>query len=804
MNPMTTGKVLDLFSPMETAESKENTPAVSVAGTAREANGGGGHPPAPPEGGSGTTDDNLADYAKAAYLAYAMAVSKSRAIPDVRDGQKPVQRRILYAMREMANEWDKPHKKSARIVGDVIGKFHPHGDSAVYEAAVRMAQAFTLRYPLIDGQGNFGSRDGDSAAAMRYTEVRLTPIAQLLLSELDQGTAGFKPNYDGSFQEPVVLPARLPFLLLNGASGIGVGIATEIPPHNLREVCEAAATMIVSPSFTQEQLLSLIPAPDFPGGGQIISSEQEIKNTYRSGRGSVAVRARYFFEELARGQWQMVITELPPGVSSARVLSEIETLTNPRPKTGKKNIDQAQAQTKSLLLSLLDNARDESDKEQEVRLVLGPKSGKIDRGEFARTLLAYTSLETTVPLNLVQVGLDGNPAQSSLYAILSDWCRFRIETVEKRSSYRLEKINHRLHILEGRHTVFLNLDAVIRIIRESDAPKPVLMSEFALSEQQADDILDIRLRQLSRLEGIKIEREVATLQAERVKLNVLLSNPAKMKTLVAKEIREDAKKFGDERRTLVQPERRASLAEAVVLDEPITIILSEKGWLRQRQGHGIDASGLSFKEGDRLFAAVECRTPDPLVLLGSDGRAYTLNAAQIPSGKGDGAPAGSLVGLQPGTRIAGAVAGMPEDTVLLSHSGGYGFMTRIADMVSRQKSGKSLMTLDECERMLPPVNIGKGPAAPHYIACVSTDNRLLVYPLDEVKTLSKGRGAILMALAGHELKLIGVFTGTLMLQGISRGRRVEKKVSFEIAKRACTGTAVKMKITALYAAPAKN
>ncbi len=803
MSSTATGNVLDLFYPVA-AESNKDASVVGAASSDQADNGHDDPPASPPAGGNGAADDNLAGYAKTAYLAYAMAVSKSRAIPDVRDGQKPVQRRILYAMREMANQWDKPHKKSARIVGDVIGKFHPHGDSAVYEAAVRMAQAFTLRYPLIDGQGNFGSRDGDSAAAMRYTEVRLTAISQLLLSELDQGTAGFKPNYDGSFQEPVILPARLPFLLLNGASGIGVGIATEIPPHNLREVCEAAAMLVVSSSFTQEQLLNHIPAPDFPGGGQIISSEQEIRHAYRSGRGSIAVRARYFFEGLARGQWQMVITELPPGVSSARILSEIDVLTSPRPKAGKKNIDQAQAQTKNLLLSLLESARDESDKEQDIRLVLGPKNGKIDRDEFARMLLAYTSLETTVSLNLVQVGLDGNPTQSSLYGMLSDWCQFRIDTVEKRSGHRLGKINSRLHILEGRHTVFLNLDAVIRIIRESNTPKPALMTEFTLSEQQADDILDIRLRQLSRLEGIKIEQEIAALQTEHAKLDTLLSSPAKMKALVAKEIRKDAKEFGDDRRTLIQPGPRASLTEVVVLDEPVTIILSEKGWLRQRHGHDIDAATLSFKKGDRLLAIVECRTPDRFVLLGSDGRAYTLNFGQIPSGKGDGAPIGSLVGLQSSTQIVGAVAGTPEDTVLLSHSGGYGFVISIAAMVSRQKAGKSLMILGADEQMLPPVKISKMEGASRYIACVSTDDRMLVYPLNEVKRLSKGRGVVLMALAEHKLKLISVFSEMLIIKGISRGRHVEKKFPFVTAKRAQTGTVVKMKITALYAAPAKN
>ncbi len=756
-------------------------------------------PDEPPEGGNEPPEDDLAAYAKAAYLAYAMAVSKSRAIPDVRDGQKPVQRRILYAMREMGNEWDKPHKKSARIVGDVIGKFHPHGDSAVYEAAVRMAQDFSLRYPLIDGQGNFGSLDGDSAAAMRYTEIRLTPIAQLLLSELDQGTVDFRQNYDGSFQEPAVLPARLPFLLLNGASGIGVGIATEVPSHNLREVCEVAARMIESSSFGEEQVLDMIPGPDFPGGGQIVSSPQEIRNAYRTGRGSIAVRARYVFEELARGQWQLVITEFPPGASAAKVLSEIETLTNPQPKPGKKTIDQGQAQTRTLLLSLLESARDESDKEQSVRVVFGPKSSRIDRDEFARTLLAYTSLETTVPFNLVQVGLDGNPMQKSLFTILSEWCQFRIATVERRLGHRLGKVNERIHILEGRHTVFLNIDEVIRIIRESDEPKAALIARFALSERQAEDILEIRLRQLSRLEGIKIEQEIAELNAERSKLESLLANPARMKTLIAREIRDDIKKFGDERRTLIQPDRRASLAEAAVLDEPVTIILSEKGWLRQRQGHGVDLAALSFKEGDKLFAAIECRTPDAVILLASDGRSYSVTAAQVPGGKGDGVPVASLIELQAGSRIVAALSGQAEEKLLLANSAGYGFVATIADMATRQKAGKLLMTLEAGEKILPPARIAPAsPDVPRYVACVSSSDKLLVFPLAELKEMSKGRGVILMALHGDQLKLSCVFSDALTTRGVRRGRSIEEAPQFEISRRARKGSQLNLKVEALY------
>ncbi|MEN6585378.1 MAG: DNA gyrase subunit A, partial [Sulfuricella sp.] len=508
------------------------------------------------------------------------------------------------------------------------------------------------------------------------------------------------------------------------------------------------------------------------------------------------------FEEMARGQWQMVITELPPGASAAKVLSEIETLTNPQPKLGKKSVDQGQMQTKTLLLSLLETARDESDKEQSVRIVFGPKSSRIDRDEFARTLMAYTSLETTVSFNLVQVGLDGNPMQKSLFTILTEWCQFRIKTVEKRLGHRLGKVNERVHILEGRHIVFLNIDEVIRLIRESDEPKQALMERFALSERQADDILEIRLRQLSRLEGIKIEQEIAELMKERGKLESLLANPARMKALVAREIREDAKKFGDERRTLILQEKRASLSEAAVLDEPVTIILSEKGWLRQRQGHGIDLAALSFKEGDMLFAAHECRSPDALILLASDGRAYTVTASQVPGGKGDGVPAASLIGLQAGTRIISLLTGPAQDKVLLSSSGGYGFVTTIGDMSSRQKGGKLLMTLEDGERVLPPARVPSEGLC--YVACASSSERLLVFPLAEVRQVPKGRGVILMGLGDKDsLKLVSVFTGALSVKGVRRGRAVEDAVRFDVAKRARMGTTINMKIEVLLGGDAQ-
>jgi topoisomerase-4 subunit A len=457
----------------------------------------------PPDGAETLT---LATFAERAYLDYAISVVKGRALPDVSDGQKPVQRRILFAMNQLGlNAAAKP-RKSAAVVGDVLGKLHPHGDQSVYDALVRMAQGFSLRYPLIDGQGNFGSRDGDGAAAMRYTEARLTPISSLLLDEIDQGTVDFQPNYDGSTEEPSLLPGRLPFVLLNGASGIAVGMATEIPSHNLREVAQAAVALIRNPALTHAELMAIIPGPDFPSGGQIITSAAALSEMYSNGRGSLKVRALWKIEEMARGQWQAVVTELPHGTSAQKVLEEIEELTNPKIKLGKKALSPDQMAQKQLMLSLLDAVRDESGREAPVRLVFEPKSKNQDQTEFTNLLLAQTSLETSASINLVMIGGDGRPRQKGLGDILREWIAFRFDTVTRRSHFRLKKVEDRIHILEGRETILLNIDEVIRIIRESDEPKPALMGAFKLSDRQAEDILEIRLRQLARLEAIKIQR----------------------------------------------------------------------------------------------------------------------------------------------------------------------------------------------------------------------------------------------------------------------------------------------------------
>jgi topoisomerase-4 subunit A len=736
----------------------------------------------------------LGDYAERAYLDYAVSVVKGRALPDVSDGQKPVQRRILFAMNEMGLASTAKPVKSARVVGDVLGKYHPHGDQSAYDALVRLAQAFSMRYPLIDGQGNFGSRDGDGAAAMRYTEARLTPIAKLLLDEIDMGTVDFMPNYDGSFQEPKLLPARLPFLLLNGASGIAVGMATEVPSHNLREVAAAAVAMIRDPKIDHARLAELIPGPDFPGGGQIISSQAEIAAAYETGRGSLKVRARWKIEDMARGQWQLVITELPPSTSGQRVLEEIEELTNPKIKLGKKALSPDQLQTKQTLLALLDTVRDESGRDAPVRLVFEPKSSRIDQTEFVNSLLAHTSLESNTSINLVMIGADGRPRQKGIGEILREWVGFRFTTVTRRTQHRLGKVNDRIHILEGRMIVFLNIDEVIRVIREADEPKQALMDRFSLSERQADDILEIRLRQLARLEAIKIEQELKELRSEKEKLEELLNSDAAMKRLLIKEIEADAKQYGDDRRTLIQPEKRATF-EARVVDEPVTVVVSQKGWVRALKGHGLDPASFQFKAGDGIYAAFQARTPDMLIAWGSNGRVYSVPVAILPGGRGDGVPVTSLIELESGSHLLHYFAASVEQPLLLASSNGFGFMARLGDMVSRVKAGKSFMTIDEGAMPLTPMPVLPGATQ---VACLSSNGRLLVFDIEEMKTLSGGgRGVILMALDPKETlrQALAIDARGLVLIGTGRGGKARDEklagaaLEAHVGKRARKGRA---------------
>ncbi len=689
---------------------------------------------------------HLGQYAERAYLEYAMSVVKGRALPEVADGQNPVQRRILFAMHEMGLAAGAKPVKSARVVGEILGKYHPHGDLSAYEAMVRMAQEFTLRYPLIDGIGNFGSRDGDGAAAMRYTEARLTPLASLLLSELNQGTVDFIPNYDGAFIEPTYLPARLPMVLLNGASGIAVGMATEIPSHNLNEVTNAAIALLKKPSMTVTELLEHIQGPDFAGGAHIISTPEDIESTYTSGKGSVRVRARYEIEKLARGQWRAIVSRLPPGVGAQNILAEIEEQTNPKLKNGKKKLTQEQINQKELLLSQLEYVRDESDSACPVRLVFEPKSSRIDSEELMNTLLAQTSLEINVSINLVMMGMDGRPAQKNLLQIISEWLDFRVHTVTRRLEHRLGQVEKRIHILEGRMIVFLNIDEVIAVIRESDEPKQDLMARFNLTDIQAEDILEIRLRQLARLEGIKLEQELSKLQEERQELQHILGDENVKRKLIISEMKADAKQFGDERRTLIQAASRASLTQTMV-DEPITLIVSEKGWIRARTGHHLDLSQTSFKEGDALAQVIETRTVWPILLLDNQGRVYNIDAAELPSGRGDGAPLGSLVDLQAGAAPVCIISDTPESQYLLSNSGGYGFISTLKDLLSRGRGGKACLALHDGETPLPAVACDQQTT----VVLASRESRLLAYPLNEIKNMSKGRGLQLIALDGSDV-----------------------------------------------------
>lgn len=741
----------------------------------------------------------LAQYAEQAYLDYAVSVVKGRALPDVSDGQKPVQRRILYAMNAMGLAAGAKPVKSARVVGDVLGKYHPHGDQAAYDAMVRMAQDFVLRYPLIDGQGNFGSRDGDNAAAMRYTEARLTPFANLLLDELGEGTVEFEPNYDGSQKEPVLLPARLPIVLLNGASGIAVGMATEIPPHNLGEVAQACIALLEQPSISDDDWYDMIPGPDFPGGGQIISSRQEVQAIYKQGRGSIKVRARWEIEELARGQWQLVVKELPPGASTQKILEEIEEKTNPRIRAGRKALTADQQQTRALLLGLLDAVRDESGKDAPVRLVFEPKSSRIDRDEFINTLLAQTSMEGNSSINLVSIGIDGRPGQRTLRQMLEDWLVFRADTVRKRTQYRLDKVTDRIHILEGRMTVYLDVDAVIQTIRDADEPKPAIMERFALTERQAEDILEMRLRQLARLEGFKIEQELEKQRKEQASLQKLLNSKTAFKRLLIKEMESDVKDFSDARRTLIQEAERAVL-ENKVIDEPITVIMSQQGWLRRRQGHGHDVKQFQFKSGDSYYDARECRSTDELIAMGQDGRVYTVAAADLPSARGDGQPITALADVNSAAPIVQMVVGSAKQKMLLGSQNGYGFLTQLGDMSTRQRAGKQFITIADKDALLTPLYVAENHTL---LALLSASGRLLVISLTELRELSGGgRGTKLMDLDEGDVIsqwATGPATG-FVISGVYRRRQIDWEITGSVlesyqGKRARKGKTLERKIS---------
>jgi topoisomerase-4 subunit A len=664
-------------------------------------------------------------FTEKAYLDYSMYVILDRALPAIGDGLKPVQRRIIYAMSELGLSAAAKHKKSARTVGDVIGKFHPHGDSACYEAMVLMAQPFAYRYPIVDGQGNWGSQDDPkSFAAMRYTEAKLTPYADVLLGELAHGTADWAPNFDGTLEEPLILPARLPNLLLNGTSGIAVGMATDIPPHNLREVAAACIHLIEDPQASAAALMKHIKGPDLPTGGEIISPRADLKAIYESGVGSFKARATYAIED-----GNVVINAFPYQVSPARVQEQIAE------------------QMRAKKLPMIEDVRDESDHEHPVRLVLVPRSSRVDLVEVMNHLFATTDLERNYRVNLNIIGLDGRPRVLGLAAILGQWLEYRIATVRRRLGHRLEKVDRRLHILAGLLIVYLNLDEVIRIIRREDEPKPVLMRRFELSEEQAEEILNTRLRHLARLEEMKIRAEQTTLGAERADLEALLSSPAKLKRLVVAELRADADRYGDARRTrIVEREAAQAIDETTLIpNEPVSVVLSTGGWVRAAKGHDIDPRTLSYKSGDGFQAMARGRSLQPAVFIDSTGRTYCLPAHTLASARGQGEPLSGRLNPPDGAKFAGVMMSEPEDLWLLASDAGYGFAVRLKELITDRRAGKSVLNVPAGAATLPPVPI---PAADALVAVVSSAGKLLAFAVSEVPEMPRGKGNKLYDL-GH-------------------------------------------------------
>ncbi len=669
----------------------------------------------------------IRSFAEKAYLDYSMYVVLDRALPHIGDGLKPVQRRITYAMSELGLSAASKHKKSARTVGDVIGKFHPHGDSACYEAMVIMAQPFTYRYPIVDGQGNWGSPDDPkSFAAMRYTESRLAPYAATLLAEIALGTVDWAPNFDGTLTEPKVLPARLPNVLLNGGTGIAVGMATDIPPHNLREVVTAARHLLDRPKATLDDLLAYVPAPDFPTGCEIVSSTDELRAIYEAGTGQVRVRA--VFE---RDGQDLVVSALPHHVSGSKILEQIA------------------AQMRAKKLPMVDDLRDESDHESPCRLVISPRSNRVDVDALIAHLCATTDLEKTIRVNLNMIGLDGRPRVRGLREILSEWLVFRRQTVRRRLEHRLTKVEDRLHILDGLLIAYLNIDEVIRIIRTEEAPKPVMMERFGITEVQAEAILNLRLRHLMRLEEMKIRGEQDELARERDWLTGVLGSEARMTKLIREELSADAEKYGDDRRcALAQRPQARALAESDLLPaEPITVVLSELGWIRAAKGHAVEADTLSYKAGDAYLCDVPGRSNQSLVVLDSTGRSYQIAAHKLPSARGQGEPLSGKLNPPAGARFVGLVIGDPEQRVLLGSSAGYGFATRVSELVSRNKSGKTVLTVPKASAVLAPVPFGSDA---QWICVVSSGGRMLAFPLDELPELARGKGNKLMTLKAGE------------------------------------------------------
>jgi topoisomerase-4 subunit A len=740
---------------------------------------------------SGDDGAPIERHASQAYLGYAVSTVKSRALPDIADGLKPVQRRILYAMGDTPGG-GQSFSKCARYVGEVLGKYHPHGDSSTYEALVHLAQPFSMRYPLIDGQGNFGSRDGDAPAAYRYTEARLSRFAELLLAEIGEGTVDFIKNYDGKFDEPVLLPARLPFGLLNGSFGIPVGFSTRIPSHNLKEVAAAAAHVIRHPRAKIEDVLEYLPGPDFPGGGQIISPAEEVKQTYETGRGSLLIRCKWEVEQLARGQWRIVVNELPHGVSVKQVTEEIEALANPRPGLGKKEVTQEQKRMKQFILDQIDQGgvRDESDRKAKLRLVIEPRSSRQNPQEMMAALLVHTSMESRYAVNLTWLGLDGLPETKGILDVLREWGEFRITTVRRRTQFRLDKIEERLHILMGRLMAYVKIDEIIKLIRASeDQPeaKEKLKTKYKFSEKQAEDIINLRLGQLTKLDGVKLNEERKGLEKDRKEQKTLLGDEKELKKLVVSELQEDAKKYGDERRTVIKAAERAQV-ERTVVEEPITVILSQKGWIRARTGHNLDLSTLTFKDGDALLQTLECKTTDAVIALAASGKSFTIDAASIPSGRGDGAPVNTLVNSSSDDMVW-MRSGDLAQPLLMNSTAGLGFVCKLGDLVTKTRQGKDFMKVEEGARARPPALI-----AHRMVAALSSDSRLLVFPLEEIPERPNGGvGVQLLALPeGGTLASVVTTDGkSLIVSGFKRTRKTaimdQKQLAEHLGKRAQRG-----------------
>ncbi|VVC74810.1 DNA topoisomerase 4 subunit A [Aquicella siphonis] len=669
------------------------------------------------------------DYAEKAYLDYSMYVILDRALPHVGDGLKPVQRRIIYAMSELGLKSVSKFKKSARTVGDVLGKFHPHGDMACYEALVLMAQSFSYRYPLIEGQGNFGSPDDPkSFAAMRYTESRLSGYADSLLAELEEGTVDWVPNFDGTLREPSLLPARLPNVLLNGTTGIAVGMATDIPPHNLRELVNALIHILDNPDATLSEICKHVPGPDYPTEAEIITPKSEIKNMYQTGNGAIRMRAVYSLEED-----EIIITALPYQVSGSKVLEQIAQ----------------QMQDKKL--PLISDLRDESDHENPTRLVIIPRSNRVDVTALMDHLFATTDLERSYRVNLNMIGLNGRPQVKGLVQILNEWLEFRLATVKRRLQHRLDAINHRLHILEGLIIVYLNLDEIIRIIRKEDEPKPVLMKRFKLSEEQTDAILDTRLRNLARLEEMQIRKEQDNLSKERDEIEKTLHSSARMKKLIRQELSVSAEKFGDKRQSpIIERKEAQAMKETEILpSEPLTVILSSKGWVRAAKGHEIDPASLSYKAGDEFLSSSTGRSNQPAVFLDSTGRAYSIPAHTLPSARGQGEPLTGKLNPPPGAEFIGTLFGEPEQLYVLASDAGYGFIVKLGDLYGKNRAGKAALSLPKGARALMPKLVTD--VETEFLAVVSNIGHLLVFPLKDLPALSKGKGNKMISIPGSKV-----------------------------------------------------